>query len=169
MYCPKCGTQNTDEASFCRSCGANVALIPQALTGQFTAAPARVADETQRGRRHKPATIENAVVPFFGGLGFFLVAIAVMLFMPGGSGWGFWMFIPAFFMMGGGVAGYLRLRQRQQAQSLPPAPAPAGAITSALPHPAAAAAAALPPRDARGIYAPGSVTEGTTKLLEHDE
>src|ERR1044071_4065459 len=111
MYCPKCGTQNTDVASFCRSCGANVSLIPQALTGQLDAPTTTGADVVKYGRRHKPASIENAVVPFFGGLGFFLVALAVMLFMPGGRFWGFWLFIPSFFMMGAGVAGYLRLRQ----------------------------------------------------------
>ena len=166
MYCPQCATQNADEASFCRSCGANVSLIPQALTGQLAATPpAAAADEVKYGRRHKPASIENAVVPFFGGLGFFLVAIAVMLFMPGGSRWGFWMFIPAFFMMGGGVSGYLRLRQHQ-AQSLQSARGGFGAATSALPP---TRADALPPPTARGVYAPGSVTESTTKLLERDE
>jgi hypothetical protein len=109
-------------------------------------------------------------VPFFGGIGFFLVAIAIMLFMPGGEHWGFWMFIPAFFMIGGGVSGYLRLRQQQQQQAhaLPPARRDSGPVTSSLP-PAVQAAGALPPRDARPAYAPGSVTEGTTKLLEHDE
>src|SRR5215207_1285902 len=167
MYCAQCATQNTDEASFCRSCGANVSLIPQALTGQIVAPPAAPADEVKYGRRHKPASIENAVVPFFGGLGFFLVAIAVMLFMDGGSKWGFWMFIPAFFLMGGGVSGYLRLRQHQ-AQSLPPARGGFGQTTSALPPPRANAGT-LPPRDVRGAYAPGSVTESTTKLLERDE
>ncbi|MGI9105935.1 MAG: zinc-ribbon domain-containing protein, partial [Pyrinomonadaceae bacterium] len=35
MYCPKCGTQNVDDASFCRGCGANVSLIPQALDGRL--------------------------------------------------------------------------------------------------------------------------------------
>ena len=34
MFCPKCATQNLDGASFCRSCGANISLIPQALAGQ---------------------------------------------------------------------------------------------------------------------------------------
>ena len=167
MYCPKCGTQNADEASFCRSCGANVSLIPQALTGQLDAPTAAGADVVRHGRRHKSASVENAVVPFFGGLGFFLVAIAVMLFMPGGRFWGFWLFIPAFFMMGGGVAGYLRLRQQQQ-QGLPRAGLGFDTHTPAIP-PAHTPVGTLPPRAQPVGYAPGSVTEGTTKLLERDE
>ena len=164
MYCPKCGTQNTDEASFCRSCGANVSLIPQALTGQFDAPPAAGADVVKYGRRHKSASIENAVVPFFGGLGFFLVAIAVMLFMPGGRFWGFWLFIPAFFMMGGGVAAYLRWKEAQKTPQFP-----AYAPPSAIP-PAPARAADLPPRrDTSDLYKPGSVTEGTTRLLDREQ
>ena len=35
MFCPKCATQNLDGASFCRACGANISLVPQALTGQM--------------------------------------------------------------------------------------------------------------------------------------
>lgn len=167
MYCPKCATQNTDEASFCRSCGANVSLVSQALSGQIAAPKADVADVVRHGRRHKPASVENAVVPFFGGLGFFLVAIAIMLFMPGGRSWGFWLFIPSFFMMGGGVSGYLRLRQHQQ-QSLPPAGLGFNPLPSAIP-PARQSTSALPPREPGANYVPGSVAEGTTKLLERDE
>ena len=167
MYCPKCATQNTDEASFCRNCGANVSLVPQALTGQLAGA-AGGGEEVWHGRRGKVPSIERSVTPFFGGLGFFLVAIAVMLFMPGGSGWGFWMFIPAFFMMGSGAAEYLKLRQYQK--SLPRAAA--GGFNpppSAIP-PAQTSGGALPPREQPATsYAPGTVTEGTTKLLERDE
>ncbi len=40
MYCPKCGTNNIDNASFCRACGTNLSLVPQALTGHLPAPPA---------------------------------------------------------------------------------------------------------------------------------
>jgi hypothetical protein len=43
MYCPKCATQNTDETKFCRSCGSNLSLVPQALTGRLP--------EARSGRR----------------------------------------------------------------------------------------------------------------------
>ena len=176
MFCPKCGIENTDTASFCRGCGANVALVPQALTGTL-----RVPDMTdtrhlsRRERREllkerarerksrKPPSVENAVVPFFGGIGFLCVALAVMLFMPAGYMWGFWMFIPAFFMIGSGVSEYLRWKQGDKSQQFPAYTPP-----SAIP-PARAAAAIQPPRPTSEIYAPGSVTEGTTKLLDRDQ
>ncbi|MCA1615824.1 MAG: hypothetical protein LC800_17325, partial [Acidobacteria bacterium] len=162
-------TQNTDEASFCRSCGANVSLIPQALTGQLAAPDdAGGVEGFLHGRRRRVPSIEQAVVPFCGGLGFSLVATMIMLFMPGGWTWGFWMFIPAFFMMGRGVAEYLKLQEYRK--RLPPAGGAAFNSKASAVAPARAAAGALPPRDAcAAAYAPGSVAEGTTKLLERDE
>ncbi len=38
MFCPKCAAQNLDGASYCRVCGANISLVPQALTGQLSPA-----------------------------------------------------------------------------------------------------------------------------------
>ncbi|MFN2482444.1 MAG: zinc-ribbon domain-containing protein, partial [Pyrinomonadaceae bacterium] len=35
MFCPKCAAHNLDEAKFCRACGADISLVPQALTGQL--------------------------------------------------------------------------------------------------------------------------------------
>ena len=47
MFCPKCATQNIDGASFCRACGANISLIPQALSGQLP----QVTEESDRHSR----------------------------------------------------------------------------------------------------------------------
>lgn len=179
MYCPKCGTPNTDTASFCRGCGANVALVPQALTGALHAPIAvdtrslsrRERRELERERkrereRRKPPSVEGAIVPFFGGIGFICVALAVMLFMPGGYMWGFWMFIPAFFMMGSGIAQYVRLKESRKLTP-PPAYAPPAAISSPATTPAAELQRSA--RTTSDIYAPGSVTEGTTKLLDREQ
>lgn len=162
MYCPSCGTQNADNASFCRGCGANVSLVPQALTGRLPeAAGAGVEAGARRGKHERPPNIESAVVPFFGGLAFLLVAV-VLAFSRMGQGWWFWMFIPAFFMMGGGVSGYLKLRQHERAQArFRPLPTPAAV-------PPARDTGALPPHQPPVGYTPGSVTEGTTRLLEQD-
>ena len=169
MYCPSCGTQNADNASFCRGCGANVSLVPQALTGQLPTEPADadaagLCGTSSPGKREGAPTIESAVVPFFGGLAFLCVSFA-LAFTRMGAGWWFWMFIPAFFMMGRGVSGYLKLKQyekQQQALGFRPLSTP-----TAVP-PAARDTGALPSYDPPAGYAPGSVTESTTRLLEQD-
>ncbi|MDT7604205.1 MAG: zinc-ribbon domain [Acidobacteriota bacterium] len=176
MFCPKCGTENTDTASFCRGCGANVALVPQALTGTLRDPQSKDARGLSRRERRelmkervrerksrKPPSVEGAVVPFFGGLGFIFVAFAIMFLMPGGYMWGFWMFIPAFFMIGSGVSEYVRWKQIEKQPQFPAYTPP-----SAIP-PAPRATEIQPPRPTSEIYAPGSVTEGTTKLLDRDQ
>ena len=35
MYCPKCANKNAEAKKFCRSCGSNLSLVPQALTGRL--------------------------------------------------------------------------------------------------------------------------------------
>lgn len=40
MFCPKCGSQNTDEAKFCRGCGADVSNVLAVVEGRGMAPPA---------------------------------------------------------------------------------------------------------------------------------
>ena len=116
MFCPKCATPNTDGASFCRSCGANISLVPQALTGQLVRPSEQtdLADESAcavPGRRKRPLTLDSAFRSMFMGLAFLLIAIALSRSI--GAGWWFWMLIPAFSLMGTGVAQYIRIREQQ--------------------------------------------------------
>ena len=116
MFCPKCATQNLDGASFCRSCGANISLIPHALSGQLPQAESDDIDLNSReGRRHgrRTLTLDHAFKNVFMGVAFLLVAIA-LAFSRMGYGWWFWMLIPAFSMMGTGVAQYIRLKEREK-------------------------------------------------------
>jgi hypothetical protein len=167
MYCPSCGTQNADGASFCRGCGANVSLVPQALTGRLPSEPggaeaAPLPIGPNPVRRGGAPSIEKAVIPFFTGLAFLFVAFA-LAFTRVGHGWWFWMFIPAFTLMGRGVAEYLRLKQHESER------ASAFRTPSAPPAvPPARDTGALPPHQTPAGYAPGSVTENTTRLLEQD-
>jgi len=39
MYCPRCGTQNDDQASFCKQCGANLKGVEQQAKSAATAVP----------------------------------------------------------------------------------------------------------------------------------
>src|SRR6266545_361983 len=160
MFCPKCATQNLEGASFCRVCGANISLVPQALSGQLP----RESDEglsraEQRHRRRhgKEGGLDQAFRNAFMGLGFLFVAIALSFSI--GRGWWFWMLIPAFSMMGTGVAQYLRLRD-QQTRVLPTGQTRQPFIQTP-PRPAEFSARNTgelgPP--------PPSVTEGTTRHL----
>jgi hypothetical protein len=153
MFCPKCATQNIDGAHFCRSCGANISLVPQALSGQLPQAqapPEDVDSYAPRYKRGKELTIDNSLKNIFLGVGFLIVAIALSRSI--GEGWWFWMLIPAFAMMGRGVGQFIRLREAQKRAALAPPPVNRSFVE--------------PPRPAEQLRNPvGSVTEGTTRHL----
>lgn len=159
MFCPKCATQNLEGASFCRVCGANISLVPQAISGQLPAADsAACVDLGVRKRRRREVSLDNAFRSAFMGLGFLFVAIA-LAFSRMGTGWWFWMLIPAFSMMGTGVAQYIRLKE-QQKRTLPMNPPMQQAFQ---PPPRVNA---FPPRNTGELVPPPpSVTEGTTRHL----
>jgi len=151
MFCPKCATQNPDGGSFCRGCGANISLVPQAMTGQITRANEEkglTQDEPcaipgRRGRRRE-LTLDSAFKNMFMGIAFLLIAIALSRSI--GAGWWFWMLIPAFSLMATGVAQFIRLQEHAKKASL--APPPMGRSFVEAPRPPVS-----------------SVTEGTTRHL----
>jgi hypothetical protein len=152
MFCPKCATQNVDGASFCRTCGANISLVPQALTGQLTQPqPQMIEGEGGcRTRRGRELTLEQPFKNFFLGIAF--IVIAIVLSRTVGQGWWFWMLIPAFMMMATGLAQFIRLQEHAKRTSL------AG-------PPAGRAFAEPPPRTSELRSPVASVTEGTTRHL----
>src|ERR1041385_9413902 len=111
MFCPKCATQNLEGASYCRACGANISLVPHALTGQLPQTAEPEIYGGRRGRWRREATIESAFKSAFMGVAFLLISVALS-FSNVGSSWWFWMLIPAFSMMGSGVAQYIRVREQ---------------------------------------------------------
>ena len=162
MFCPKCAAQNLEGASFCRTCGANISLVPQALTGQMMQAPAPVEEVlddscgTRRGRRRE-LTLDTAFKNMFIGVAFLLISIALSRTI--GAGWWFWMLIPAFSLMGKGVAQYIRLKEgQQQRMSLGQQPRVQTVLSRQDP-------AALPRRTDELRPPVPSVTEGTTRHL----
>lgn len=149
MYCPSCAAVNNDDAKFCRGCGANLSLVPQALTGQLPdAASAR---SHQRGKHGKGPTIGDGIQKSFIGVAFLLIAL-ILRFSGGGRGWWFWMLIPSFALLGTGIAEIVNARLSAGATpaAMPPAPRPAE----------------MPPHTTGPIVPPPSVTEGTTRHLD---
>src|SRR4030095_5259835 len=101
MYCPKCAAQNMENAKFCRSCGADISLVPVALTGHLPQAPAAVDDESddmfrrrrRRGRTARERTYTKAFENIGVGFAFLIIYIVVALYAPAGRFWWFWLLI----------------------------------------------------------------------------
>jgi hypothetical protein len=157
MFCPKCATQNVDGASYCRSCGANISLVSQALTGQLP-----VADEPQwagrysrHKRRRREPSIEEAIRSIMMGIAFLVISILVGKYSPGGWTWWYWLLIPSATLFGKGFSELARLRI---ARSQNP--------TSSGPQLNAVRPQELPVARTGELMTPvPSVTEGTTRHL----
>ncbi|HKS10697.1 MAG TPA: zinc ribbon domain-containing protein [Pyrinomonadaceae bacterium] len=160
MFCPKCAAQNLEGASFCRTCGANISLVPQAMTGQIVQTPPPVEEEEmdescgRRGRRRQ-LTLDAAFKNMFMGVAFLLISIALSRTI--GAGWWFWMLIPAFSLMGKGVAQYIRLREQEKRTWMPP--------QRMQPTFQRQEPVAMPRRTDELMPPVPSVTEGTTRHL----
>ncbi len=163
MFCPKCATQNLDGASFCRVCGANISLVPQALTGQLSSVDVQGlsrSDKRALKSDSKEAGLDNAFKNAFMGIAFLLVSMA-LAFSAMGRGWWFWMLIPAFSLMGTGVAQYIRVKEAEKRARIgnvlvlpsQPATQPPPRVNS------------FPRRNTGELVPPPSVTEGTTRHL----
>ena len=120
MYCPKCGSQSDENTKFCRTCGTDLNIVSQAITGQLApASPLPWKGEQGRSRRrHKddddrPARVDRAISAGFMGLGFVCVAFGALYYAPAGHLWWFWMLIPAFTMIGKAISEFVRWKQEQ--------------------------------------------------------
>lgn len=163
MFCPQCAAQNLDGASYCRVCGANISLVPQALTGQLPLADEEAlsrSDKRALQRHGKSASLDNAFRNAFMGVAFLLVSMA-LAFSPMGRGWWFWMLLPAFSLMGTGVAQYIRTKEEQKRAMMG---APAQPFQHAMRPPPRVNS--FPRRNTGELVPPPpSVTEGTTRHL----
>ena len=166
MYCPNCGTQNIEDAKFCRGCGADIALVPQAMAGSLPdkthGVVGVVIDPAGRRHRRRDSTprVDSAIKTGFMGLAFLIIAFILGFATDRRHDWWYWLLIPAFAMIGGGIAEYVRYKQSRGEQ----ARLPGAEAKTAVPPPARVSA--LPPRDTSELVPPPSVTEGTTRHLD---
>lgn len=169
MYCPNCANPIDGVQKFCRVCGANVSLVPQAMTGQLPVLTAVDEEETtwqgKRRKRTKPPTIEKAASKFFSGIGFVIAALFVTFWFPGGFTWGWSFLFPAFALIGEGVGQYLKVKEleRQRQQVLNYAP-PQMNYAAMMPPPPRVVELSAPTTSE--LQSPHSVIEHTTKHLD---
>ena len=161
MYCPQCANP-IDGTKFCRSCGTNVSLVPQALAGQLPA-PTGEGQEWRPGRRHRsrqPAIDRGFVTTFFTGIAFLIAAFVVSFRVPSGIFWGWSFLIPALACLGDAVGGYLKFRDQRRQEQIP---APQYTPPSNQPNPPLPEISAPTTSE---LIPPTSITEDTTKRLE---
>ncbi len=101
MYCPRCAAENGDDSKFCRRCGTDISLVPQALS--------RTLPETSQGEapvNQYAGKIESGVKKSFMGLGFILISLAMLA----GRNHDWWiMLVPAAVLLGKGISQILTL------------------------------------------------------------
>jgi len=170
VFCPKCGVKNVEDAKYCRACGADISLVPQALTrslpdGAFGVL--QIEEEEKKGRKSrkyklaKPPTLEKGLSKCMEGIAYLIIFLTGFFYFFGAIFLWIWFIIPALATFGEGVGQIIRARNVDN--TLPPrAPFAAGELTPPNAH----AAGELPPRETAEIVAPPpSVTEGTTRHL----
>ncbi len=149
MYCPKCAAQNIDSARFCRSCGTNLSLVPQALSGQL---PEARKDGIEKAiRRIREPNLTRGVRRV--SVGFAFLVIVAVLFLRGAPGFGeIWLLIPAFLLLGKGIGEIVNVisKERDAKRAFMP-------IQTTV---------KLPPDPLYDPAAPPSITEGTTRHLD---
>ena len=162
MFCPKCGGQNPDEGKFCRSCGTDLGNVSKALAPQ---------PQQLLNHKGKPIHLEGAMKKLFTGIAFLIVTIA-LAFSQAGRDWWFWMLIPAFGMIGTGIAQYMQIRQANKGLPVYTPTVGQNALGSS-PDPALPQAKTewVSPESKykTGDLVPPSVTENTTRQLEIDK
>jgi zinc ribbon protein len=155
MFCPNCATKQIDGAHFCRSCGANISLVPQALTGQLPQADPPSDEYYGRRRRRAGRSSEYAIRSVMTGLMFAVMAVMTGRYVAGGARWWFWLLVPAFMMFARGLSEFARIGRRKNETVKAPQPMVNAVRTPELPV----------PRTGELMTPVPSVTEGTTRHL----
>jgi hypothetical protein len=145
MFCPKCGESNPDTGKFCRSCGTGLANVSSALAGV-------------------------PITRSFMGIAFMVISVSLAV-TGAGRGWWFWLLIPAFMMIGAGIAQIFQLKRIEAGKTVyvPDSNEQLkGGANHSLPSPRTEWVAPES-RYKTGDLVPPSVTDATTRNLEVDK
>lgn len=175
MFCPKCGTQNPETGKFCRSCGVDLGNVSAVMSGDlpahFTNAAAAEIHHQAKRRTDPNEVYGSAIKSIISGVGFLIVAIALLTTgVAGGHAWWWAMLFPAFSFLAKGISDYMKSSKMEKAREANPQSYPTQ-IGQSYANPG------LPPtrteyvsgEDTRyktGDLVPPSVTDNTTRHLE---
>ena len=170
MYCPRCATQNLDDAKFCRACGTNLETVALALSDQYH--PAKTVLEEDKTTKAEESWLEKRsegtgkIVKGAGLLGAsLLIGVALGLFSNQADwiiiwvGLVGWMACWGFIELTSGIhalfeSRFMARQMKQKAAGTPLQSSP-GDDPKLLPDAPTTNRLAMPP----------SVTERTTELL----
>jgi hypothetical protein len=169
MFCPRCGTKNVDDSKFCRSCGADIHLVPQALSLQLpdnASAVIEVEEQEEEGKKERKykfkeqPTLEKGLENSFIGIAFLIIFLLGLFYYRGGFTLWVWLLIPSLACLGDGLGQIIRSRQH-------PGTKPSGADFRPQSLNLPQSRANLPAADTSEIISAqhASITEGTTRNL----
>jgi hypothetical protein len=172
MFCPRCATDNKDDAKYCRACGADIRLVPQALTGLLPVDPTKADDRPAKKSKKKDdegKLLEKGMENVFFGLALLIIFLGGLFYLRGAFYFWVWFIIPSLACFGAGLGQLLRSRREHRlllararlSHELDPAESRS---LFAAPQPARQLAA---PDTAEMIESPFSVTEATTRYLNN--
>jgi zinc-ribbon domain len=164
MFCPKCGTENSEDGKFCRSCGANIIGVLAVVDGNV---PENISVPENNKIAEMSATgIRNTIL----GAGFLVTTIFVKS-MPGDTYFWLLFLVPAFCLLASGVSRIMKAEELKNSRKTTPFHIPTLSVNQ--PN------TALPPNQTeyikpqKSIYdtedlveRPISVTENTTRHLK---
>jgi hypothetical protein len=172
MYCPRCAVQNLDDAKFCRSCGADIRFVPQALLGnlpgEMEPRGERKTSSHKKEKKREPATIDAGLKNIFKGIAFLFIVLVGLWVFRGAFWLTIWFIIPALESMGQGIGQLIRARQERAQLTRPPVYESERVQAAPFFAPAAAfkELASPAPDTAEIVNTPPSVTEMTTRHLD---